>query len=64
MTMDKIELIKKLRTLQSKRVSLNRQIEETTEKLQALCDPLWKLEQVVGDGRRCLICDKHEYCGD
>lgn len=64
MTVDKVELTKKLRTLRSKRVSLNRQIEEITEKLQALCDHLWKLEQVAGDGRRCLICDKHEYCED
>ena len=45
-----------LQALIEEREALQQRIDAARCKVQALCNHRWKLHQVAGDGRWCLLC--------
>lgn len=49
-----------LQALLDQRMALDQQIDVARHAVQAQCNHRWKLHQVVGDGRWCLLCELND----
>lgn len=58
------DLNNQLLALQAERDELDLKIYEIKTQLQNICDHDWKWYPIVGDGRYCTKCRKHDYSED